>query len=75
VTTIVVITTIVKKFFGALKFKVQSAPKTRLSENVRIQLRVDMFNSFNSRNFGIPNGALNSGVNFLNQWATNGDNR
>jgi len=54
--------------FGIIK-------NTRLSENVRIQLRADMFNSFNSRNFGIPNGALNSGANFLNQWATNGGNR
>ncbi len=35
--------------FGIIK-------NTRLSENVRIQLRADMFNSFNSRNFGIPNG-------------------
>jgi hypothetical protein len=48
---------------------------TRLSDGVRIQIRADMFNAFNSRNFGIPNGALNSGANFLNQWATNGGNR
>jgi len=54
--------------FGIIK-------NTRLSENVRIQFRADMFNSFNSRNFGIPNGAINSGANFLNQWATNGGNR
>lgn len=54
--------------FGIIK-------NTRLSENVRIQLRADMFNAFNSRNFGIPNGVLNSGANFLNQWATNGGNR
>ena len=54
--------------FGIIK-------NTRLSENVRLQFRADMFNSFNSRNFGIPNGAINSGANFLNQWATNGGNR
>jgi len=54
--------------FGIIK-------NTRLSENVRFQLRADMFNSLNSRNFGIPNGAINSGANFLNQWATNGGNR
>jgi hypothetical protein len=54
--------------FGIIK-------NTRLSENVRIQFRADMFNSLNSRNFGIPNGAYNSGANFLNQWATNGGNR
>ena len=47
---------------------------TRLSDGVRIQIRADMFNAFNSRNFGIPNGAFNS-ANFLNQWATNGGNR
>jgi hypothetical protein len=54
--------------FGIIK-------NTRLSENVRLQFRADMFNAFNSRNFGIPNGAWNSGANFLNQWATNGGNR
>jgi hypothetical protein len=54
--------------FGIIK-------NTRLSDDVRIQVRADMFNAFNSRNFGIPNGALNSGPNFLNQWATNGGNR
>ena len=54
--------------FGIIK-------NTRLSENVRIQFRADMFNAFNSRNFGIPTGAINSGANFLNQWATNGGNR
>ena len=54
--------------FGIIK-------NTRLSENVRFQLRADMFNAFNTRNFGIPNGDWNSGANFLNQWATNGGNR
>ena len=48
---------------------------TRLSDGVRIQIRADVFNAFNSRNFGIPSGAVNSGANFLNQWATNGGNR
>ena len=54
--------------FGIIK-------NTRITETVRFQLRADMFNSFNSRNFGIPNGSINSGPNFLNQWATNGGNR
>jgi len=54
--------------FGIIK-------NTRLAENVRLQFRADMFNAFNSRNFGIPIGAINSGANFLNQWATNGGNR
>jgi len=34
-----------------------------------------MFNAINTRNFGVPVGAWNSGANFLNQWATNGGNR
>ena len=54
--------------FGIIK-------NTRITENVRFQLRADMFNSFNSRNFGIPNVSINSVANFLNQWATNGGNR
>ena len=54
--------------FGIIK-------NTRVTENIRVQLRADMFNSFNSRNFGIPNGSINSGANFLNQWATNAGNR
>ncbi len=29
----------------------------------------------NTRNFGTPNTAINSGANFLNQWSTNGGNR
>ncbi|MDQ4120129.1 MAG: carboxypeptidase regulatory-like domain-containing protein [Acidobacteriota bacterium] len=53
--------------FGIIK-------NTRISENVRVQFRVDMFNAFNSRNFGIPPGNANA-ANFLNQWTTNGGNR
>jgi hypothetical protein len=33
-----------------------------------------MFNVFNERNFGVPEGRINA-PNFLNQWATNGGNR
>lgn len=54
--------------FGIIK-------NTRISENLRFQLRADMFNVFNERNFGIPNTAINSGANFLNQWGTDGGNR
>jgi len=54
--------------FGVIK-------NTRISESVRFQLRADMFNVFNERNFGIPNTAINSGANFLNQWGTDGGNR
>ncbi|HEV2881456.1 MAG TPA: carboxypeptidase-like regulatory domain-containing protein [Pyrinomonadaceae bacterium] len=53
--------------FGIIK-------NTRLAENVRLQLRADMFNATNTRNFGIPNTTVNSGA-FLNQWTTNGGNR
>lgn len=53
--------------FGIIK-------NTRISENVRFQLRADMFNVLNERNFGVPEGRINA-PNFLNQWATNGGNR
>jgi len=53
--------------FGVIK-------NTRIAENVRFQLRADMFNVFNERNFGVPEGRINA-PNFLNQWATNGGNR
>ncbi|HZH89713.1 MAG TPA: carboxypeptidase-like regulatory domain-containing protein [Pyrinomonadaceae bacterium] len=53
--------------FGIIK-------NTRLAENVRLQLRADMFNATNTRNFGIPTAAVNSS-GFLNQWTTNGGNR
>ncbi len=41
---------------------------------VRLQFRADMFNATNTRNFGIPTAAANSGA-FLNQWTTDGGNR
>jgi hypothetical protein len=47
---------------------------TNLAENVRLQLRADMFNATNTRNFGIPGAAVTAG-GFLNQWTTNGGNR
>jgi hypothetical protein len=53
--------------FGIIK-------NTNLAENVRLQLRADMFNATNTRNFGIPNSAVTAG-GFLNQWTTNGGNR
>ena len=39
-----------------------------------LQFRVEMFNATNTRNFGIPDGRVNS-TNFLNQWGTNGGAR
>lgn len=53
--------------FGIIK-------NTRIGEGVRAQFRADMFNATNTRNFGIPTAAVNSGA-FLNQWTTNGGNR
>jgi hypothetical protein len=53
--------------FGIIK-------NTRIAENVRIQVRADMFNVLNHRNFGVPEGRINA-PNFLDQWGTNGGNR
>lgn len=53
--------------FGIIK-------NTKITENVRFQVRADMFNVMNERNFGVPEGRINA-PNFLNQWATNGGNR
>ena len=53
--------------FGIIK-------NTRISENVRFQVRADMFNVLNHRNFGVPEGRINA-PNFLDQWGTNGGNR
>jgi Carboxypeptidase regulatory-like domain len=53
--------------FGIIK-------NTTLGENVRLQLRADMFNATNTRNFGIPTASVAAGA-FLNQWTTNGGNR
>ncbi len=46
----------------------------RVSEGNRLQFRADMFNATNTRNFGIPEGRVNSS-NFLNQWGTDGGKR
>ena len=53
--------------FGIIK-------NTRISETIRFQVRADMFNVLNERNFGVPEGRI-SAPNFLNQWATNGTSR
>lgn len=53
--------------FGIIK-------NTRITENVRFQIRADMFNVLNHRNFGVPEGRINA-PNFLDQWGTNGGNR
>jgi hypothetical protein len=53
--------------FGIIK-------NTRIGETTRLQVRADMFNATNTRNFGIPTATVISG-SFLNQWTTNGGNR
>ncbi|MCX7640286.1 MAG: TonB-dependent receptor [Pyrinomonadaceae bacterium] len=53
--------------FGIIK-------NTLFGEKYRLQIRADMFNVFNNRNFGIPEGRI-SAPNFLDQWGTNGGNR
>jgi hypothetical protein len=47
---------------------------TRFANGHNVQLRIEMFNATNTRNFGIPDGRVNS-ANFLNQWATDGGAR
>jgi hypothetical protein len=47
---------------------------TRLRRNQNLQIRVEMFNATNTRNFGIPDSQVNS-AGFLNQWATDGGAR
>ena len=47
---------------------------TRFANRHNIQLRFEMFNATNTRNFGIPDGRISS-ANFLNQWATDGGSR
>ena len=53
--------------FGIIK-------NTRINERARFQIRVDMFNAINHRNFGVPEGRRNA-AGFLNQWATDGGKR
>lgn len=47
---------------------------TSIGETQRIQFRAEFNNATNTRDFGIPEGRVNS-TNFLNQWGTNGGNR
>jgi len=47
---------------------------TRFGNGQNAQVRIEMFNITNTRNFGIPDGRVSS-ANFLNQWATDGGAR
>jgi hypothetical protein len=47
---------------------------TRIFGDHNLQFRLEMFNATNTRNFGIPDGRINS-ANFLNEKGTDGGNR
>jgi hypothetical protein len=47
---------------------------TRIVRDHVLQIRLELFNATNTRNFGIPDGRINS-ANFLNEKGTNGGNR
>ena len=47
---------------------------TRVLESHILQFRAEFYNTTNTRNFGIPEGRVNS-PNFLNQWGLDGGNR
>jgi hypothetical protein len=59
---------------GIANLDIGIVKNTRFVNGQNIQIRFEMFNATNTRNFGIPDGRINS-ANFLNQWATNGGNR
>ena len=47
---------------------------SRFSETQQLQIRMDVYDLTNTRNFGIPESRINS-ANFLNKWGTDGGNR
>ncbi|MCA1620218.1 MAG: carboxypeptidase regulatory-like domain-containing protein [Acidobacteria bacterium] len=60
---------------GNLDFGIIKNTQIGGENGVRVQLRADMFNATNTRNFGIPTAAVNNPGAFLNQWTTDGGNR
>ena len=60
---------------GIVNVDIGIMKNTRITERVRAQIRADMFNAFNLRNYGIPTATITAGANFLNEGATNGGNR
>jgi hypothetical protein len=59
---------------GVVNMDIGIVKNTRFANGQNIQVRIEMFNAMNARNFGIPDGRINS-ANFLNETATNGGNR
>jgi len=59
---------------GIGNMDVSAVKNTKIGEAVNTQLRADFFNLTNTRNFGTPDGRINSAA-FLNQWNTDGGRR
>jgi hypothetical protein len=59
---------------GVVNVDIGIVKNTRFANGQNIQVRIEMFNAMNTRNFGIPDGRINS-ANFLNERTTNGGNR
>ena len=59
---------------GIANLDIGIVKNTRFVNGQNFQIRIELFNATNTRNFGIPDGRINS-ANFLNQWATNGGSR
>ena len=59
---------------GVVNMDIGIVKNTRFANGQNIQVRIEMFNAMNARNFGIPDGRINS-ANFLNERTTNGGNR
>jgi hypothetical protein len=59
---------------GVVNVDLGIVKNTRFANGQNIQLRFELFNVMNTRNFGIPDGRINS-ANFLNERTTNGGNR
>ncbi|HEY3441711.1 MAG TPA: TonB-dependent receptor [Paludibaculum sp.] len=59
---------------GIGNMDVSLVKNTKIGEHLNSQLRGDFFNLTNTRNFGVPDGRINSAA-FLNQWNTDGGRR
>jgi hypothetical protein len=59
---------------GVVNVDIGIVKNTRFANGHNIQVRIELFNAMNTRNFGIPDGRINS-ANFLNERTTNGGNR
>jgi hypothetical protein len=59
---------------GVVNVDLGIVKNTRFANGQNVQVRFELFNVMNTRNFGIPDGRINS-ANFLNERTTNGGNR